>query len=479
MKKTVCFAVSLLATAAFAQSKSIEFAKKINYQVEIVETYTDPYQTDYKNLSYDNYLSADGKSSLVSLIYTGEENMYFGSETNFFVKNNWLIPVTVSGISQNISYTEATAFELIGKDKTVVKLDQTATINGFNCQYYALLSDPQNKENYDYRFAVDENNETNNASSIFPESGIKGLIVSVEPKSNDFRLVYKSVEATNLSLNLDTDKLLADIESYQEGFTHQEEEVVEIPAETYQRIYDDPLYNHPYGGFENYDLEGYLSGVNSVMYGLMYKIPEYNYDGNAQLTRDQVLDFYKRESKSLVKNLSAAKIISSDDKKAMNEYFKTQIQKAKDYKPATENAATTADAAAYIADTAMDVSASASDPYDYYEKYESKYKNIEVQDNVSLAYDILGDDNLKQNAPDYCNDLQNKIPDFQSKELKKHVHNLAGQICDLYLYTNGGSVDYFETINEMRKSYLEIEKLRNTLSKKDQKLLLEFIKSLD
>src|SRR5690606_6607950 len=100
-------------------------------------------------------------------------------------------------------------------------------------------------------------------------------------------------------------------------------------------------------------------------------------------------------------------------------------------------------------------------------------------DEVSLAYDILEAESLKENAPDYCEGLKNKIPAFQNTELQKHVYNLTGQICDLYLYNNGGYVDYTGTINSMRKSYLEIEKLRDSLSKKDQKLLLEFLKSLD
>src|SRR5690606_2182159 len=176
-------------------------------------------------------------------------------------------------------------------------------------------------------------------------------------------------------------------------------------------------------------------------------------------------------------------MITADQKKELDKFFKTQNEKIKNYVPNqpvhyTETTvgdwtATDFDAAWAVADTVA-----YAEVYDYYTKYQSNYNNINV-DEISLAYDILHDDSLKQYAPDYCDNLKSKITNFQNESLSKHVYNLTGQICDLYLYNNGGYVDYFGTINSMRKSYLEIEKLRNSLSQKDQKLLLEFIKILD
>jgi hypothetical protein len=112
-----------------------------------------------------------------------------------------------------------------------------------------------------------------------------------------------------------------------------------------------------------------------------------------------------------------------------------------------------------------------------FREYESVYKSLDVDD-VSLAYSDL-DEEYKKSAPKYCEDLFDKLPDFKNKSLKNHVYNYIGQLCDLYLYENGGNVDYFTTIDSMRKSLLEIEKMRSSLSKKDSELLLQFINSLD
>ena len=170
-------------------------------------------------------------------------------------------------------------------------------------------------------------------------------------------------------------------------------------------------------------------------------------------------------------------MITPDQKKELEKFFKAENNKIKNYVPnQTVDYAETAvvDAVAVPDDAAY------AEPYDYYTKYQSDYKDITINE-IELAYDIDVKDNeqIKQYAPDYCDNLKSKIPNFQNRSLSAHVHNLTGQICDLYLYNNGGNVGYFETINSMRKSYLEIEKLRSTLSQKDQKLLLEFIKNLD
>lgn len=112
-----------------------------------------------------------------------------------------------------------------------------------------------------------------------------------------------------------------------------------------------------------------------------------------------------------------------------------------------------------------------------FREYQSVYKTLNV-DEVTLAYSDLTED-YKKSAPKYCEDLFNKLPDFKNNSLKNHVYNYIGQLCDLYLYENGGNVDYFTTIDSMRKSLLEIEKMRSSLSKKDSELLLQFIKDLD
>lgn len=488
MKKIVCLAVSLTTFAGFAQNnKSVEFTKKLSYKIESSDS-PDSIE-DYSNINYDHYLDKNNKESLLSFYYNDTPAAsYGGSESNYFVSKNWMVPLTVSGISKSVNYTAYGAFKILNEGQSVTKLDRKGTIGGTNCQYYAILKDINNKESYDYCFCIDESNKINNAESIFPDSKLKGLIVSVEYNSeNSYKLIYKSSQNVSLKLDIDSDKLSADIEEYQnsaeaEAYTDYAVDSAAVAVDAaygdYSNIYNDPLYTYNYDGSElqDYSLYTYISPIYSVTTTALYNTKEYG-GGEDAIGRDKIASFYKKESKSLVKNLKSAKMITADQKKELDKFFKAQNEKIKSFVPNQAVDYTTTDVAeAYaVADTA----AYAVD-YDYYTKYQSNYNDINVGE-ISLAYDIdvEGNEQVKQYAPDYCDNLKSKIPNFQNSSLNKHVHNLTGQICDLYLYNNGGNVDYFGTINSMRKSYLEIEKLRSSLSQKDQKLLLEFIKNLD
>ncbi len=493
MKKIVCLAVSLTAFAGFAQNnKSVEFTKKLSYKIEMAEdSYKGFSESDYSNINYDHYLDKNNKESLLSFYYNdASAASYGGSESNFFVSKNWMIPLSVSGISKSVNYTPYSAFKVLNDGQSVTKLDRKGTIGGKNCQYYAILRDIDNKESYDYCFCIDESNKINNVESVFPDSKLKGLILSVEYNTEtSYKLVYKSSQDVNVKLDIESDKISADIKEYQESlkleaYTDYPVDVAEAAVEPdtaygdYSNIYSDPLYSYNYDGNElkDYSLYTYISPIYSITTTSLYNTKEYG-GGESALNRDQIASFYKKETKSLVKNLKSAKIITADQKKELDQFFKAQNEKIKNFVPNqpidyTETEVVEAWAAPDTADYI--------DTYDYYTKYQSNYQDIAVND-IDLAYDIDVKDNeqIKQYAPDYCDNLKSKIPNFQNKSLSTHVHNLTGQICDLYLYNNGGNVGYFETINSMRKSYLEIEKLRNTLSQKDQKLLLEFIKNLD
>lgn len=489
MKKVVCLAVSLTAFAGFAQNnKSVEFTKKISYKIEMSEdSYNGFSEAEYSNINYDHYLDKNNKESLLSFYYNdAAAASYGGSESNFFVSKNWMIPLSVSGISKAVNYTQYGAFKILNEGQSVTKLDRKGTIGGTNCQYYAILKDINNKQSYDYCFCIDESNKINNAESIFPDSKLKGLILSVEYNTeSSYKLVYKSSQNVSLKLDIDSDKMAADIEEYQKSVVEEYPvESAELAADTvsaygdYTGIYNDPLYTYGYddSGLKDYSLYTYISPIYSVTTSALYNTKEYG--GEGTLNRDQLASFYKKESKSLVKNLKSAKIITADQKKELEKFFKEQNEKIKNYvpnQPVVDYTETDVVEAWAVPDTAA-----YAEPYDYYTKYQSSYKN-ETIDEIVLAYDIDVENNeqIKQYAPDYCDNLKSKIPNFQNKSLSTHVHNLTGQICDLYLYNNGGNVGYFETINSMRKSYLEIEKLRSTLSQKDQKLLLEFIKNLD
>lgn len=488
MKKIMCFAVLAFTTAAFAQNKTVEFVKKYKYQIEVLDAGKGIYdQGEYDKVAYDHYVSKNNKEGLLSFYYTENAVNAYSGESNFYMKNNWIIPITVNGLSKTTSYTEYSASNVIDEGSSLTKLDRKGVINGLSCQYYAILNDAANKDSYTYCFCIDESNKQNNAESIFPESKVKGLVLSLETSDPYYRLVYKSSETANVKLDLDGDKIIADIKTYKENeatdYATAVDSVATYPyGEGAENIYADPLYSYTNGNGEltDYNLYNYFSPIYSITSTALYNTKEYSTEGT--IKRENLAKFFEKESKSLVKNLASSKVIDANQKKELQKFFKEQVKSVKEYKPGkvSEDYATAAVVATDYA-TAADDATYATDSYDYYTKYQSAYNDIKVEDKISLAYDLDTENNdaVKQYAPDYCDDLQKKIPNFQSKELKKHVHNLTGQICDLYLYNNGGNVDYFGTINQMRKSYLEIEKLRSSLSQKDQKSLLEFLKSLD
>lgn len=479
MKKINCLLICLSSTALFAQTKNvIEFNKKLNYKIESTDS---SYQEEYDNYVYSQLLAKDNaKVSLLSF-YSKVDTGYGTNESNYIIANNWLVPISVSGITGQTSISTSSGSKVLGDGKSLIKLERKGTFGTLSCQYYAVLSENETvEETSSYPcLCIDEKNKTNNVSVLFPESKLKGLLVSVEPSGEDMKIVYQNLETTSVKLNVDVAKEIAAVEEYQAQIAidtvYAEEAELTDYVET-NSLYDDPLYTLNYDYDEDYDyaIYQYFSAINSITANALNSAKEYNSEGI--FSRDQVAKFYEKETKSLIKNLASTKLINSDQKKSMTNLVKEQNKLIKAFKPGeiVEETAYAVDSVAYATDAAAD----AADMYAYYTKYESSYQNENIED-VLLAFDGLSDEQLKENAPKYCNDLQNKVPDFQNKSLKKHVHNYVGQICDLYLYNNGGNVGYFETINSMRKSLIEIEKMRKDLTQKDQKLLLEFLKSLD
>lgn len=480
MKKTACFIFSMVALSSLAQVKQVAFDQKLTYKIE-VENAQEDYLVDYSTIKYDHYIGKNKQESLLSFYYT--ETSGNSSEANLYIKDEWMVPMTVNGISQTVSYTPYSAFKFAEEGKVLSKIDRSGTFKGIDCEYYAFLSNVEDKTSYDACFCIDENNKIDNAGILLPESTLKGLIVAAEDSRDEkFRLIYESSENIQLTLDLDAEKMIADVEAYHNKQNEYDEVIsmteyaAEAPLATSEfsnlnTIYSDPLFSYGTAHFDNYDLYNYVYPVYGITSNLLYNTKEYS--ENTKYTREQVAKFYKKSTKNLVKDLASSKIISSEEKKMLNNFFNEKNKEIEKYRP---DAPPAPNHQGYTTETTADVDYDAY--YSFYTKYESVYSGININE-VSLAYDILDGDSLKVNAPEYCDDLKNRIPEFQNKDLKLHVYNLAGQICDLYLYNNGGYVGYFETINSMRKSFLEIEKMRNSLSKKDQKALLEYLISLD
>lgn len=479
MTKTACFIFSMVALSSLAQVKKVAFDQKLTYKIE-VENAQEDYLVDYSTIKYDHYIGKNKQESLLSFYYT--ETSGNSSEANLYIKDEWMVPMTVNGISQTVSYTPYSAFKFAEEGKVLSKIDRSGTFKGIDCEYYAFLSNVEDKTSYDACFCIDENNKIDNAGILLPESTLKGLIVAAEDSRDEkFRLIYESSENIQLALDLDAEKMIVDVEAYHNKQSEYDEVIsmAEYATETplaseyeYQNtIYADPLFSYGTAHFDDYDMYNYLSPVYGITSNLLYNTKEYS--ENTKYTREQVVKFYKKSTRHLVKDLASSKIISSEERKTLNKFYAAQVKEIENYQPGSLSKVNDYD---YTTDVTTGVDQDAY--YSFYTEYQPVYNQIDINE-VSLAYDLLDSNSLKVNAPKYCDDLKNNIPDFQNKDLKLHLHNLAGQICDLYLYNNGGYVGYFETINSMRKSFLEIEKMRSSLSKKDQKVLLEYLKTLD
>ncbi len=135
----------------------------------------------------------------------------------------------------------------------------------------------------------------------------------------------------------------------------------------------------------------------------------------------------------------------------------------------------------YYPDDVADTVAVAAVPADEVEMpaYKSVYKNAD-ENREALAINKLEEDNTYywSNLPKYCTELDDKIPSFKDKELKKHAKNYAGRICDMYLFsTDEYMVDGKATLDQLR---YEESYFRNTkFNKEDKKLLDEFLNNLD
>ncbi len=114
------------------------------------------------------------------------------------------------------------------------------------------------------------------------------------------------------------------------------------------------------------------------------------------------------------------------------------------------------------------------------ESYRSGYKTSGEEEG-SLAIDNLeeGEGYYWNGIPRYCQELDSKIPDFKNKELKGHVQNYAGQVCDMYLsfVEKRQMVGKKITLDLIR---YEENYFRNTeFDKNDRKLLDTFLNNLD
>ncbi|WP_157676854.1 hypothetical protein [Chryseobacterium sp. T16E-39] len=176
-----------------------------------------------------------------------------------------------------------------------------------------------------------------------------------------------------------------------------------------------------------------------------------------------------------------------DHKKAMTDQQRKQDSIMIAYKKQEEEYAkndsvyAATDATAVVADSAA---TAAIDPYSdqtyyYIPDYTSEYKKAHDEDG-SLAITNIPSENLWKGLPKHCKNFEKDLPIFKLKEVRGHLRNYVGQMCDMYLTQSAGhNVGIKLTLDEIRREVLYLNTIQEKLDQSDKKKLNNYLKNLD
>jgi len=393
----------------------------------------------------------------------GSYYVFFGKKSPFWT--------TIDPVDRTI------AMSPLSIEDVDIKVDFTKTNNkgkvgGVSCNYYdGVLSE---EEKIIMEVCVDETSSYDNFSKVFSGNTKKGLILSMSIKEKGDKVTFNLTknEPLNLSMTLDTQQI-------EKGFVEREKKAEAIATARGEEEHDcsaidaseegyavDPLLD-PYTSntFRNADVDD----------DIFYQIAVFGKSQGDYVSgegREKYIALLKLNYKSILKNHLKTKYISREEYKKMVKFFEEYIKEIKAFDPKK----------APKREDAVEVRDDVAEPLKDTEfpKYNSAYKTMHMEKKPNLALDgALKSENLKQAIPQFCSDIYGQVSVFENEELKKQLLHFMGQTCDLYLYPKVDNVYYDGTLDALRRSVLEIEKLRPSLSKKDLKNLRTLIENLD
>ena len=396
----------------------------------------------------------------------GSYYVFFGKKTPFWT--------TIDAVDRTI------AMSLLSIEDVNIKVDFTKTnkkgkVGGVSCSYYEGLLEEDGKAVMEV--CVDETSSFDNFSKVFSGNTKKGLILSVSIKEKGDEVTFNLAknEPLNLSMTLDTqqiEKSFVEIEKKAAAIAEArgEEEHncsgVDVSEEDY---ISDPL-------LDVYSTNAYKNnGLDNV--ALFYQIVAFGAneeDYTSGEGRKKAIALLKLNYKSILKNHLKTKLISKEEYKKLMKFFQEYVKEVEAFDP--EKAPKIEDVTEVRALEPEEFEVEARE----FPKYNSAYKTMHMEKKPNLALDdALRSENLKQAIPQFCSDIYGQVSAFENEELKKQLLHFMGQTCDLYLYPKVDNVYYDGTLDALRRSVLEIEKLRPSLSKKDLKNLRTLIENLD
>ena len=455
------FVVSL----AFGQMETVKFDRKLVYEQEVTNG-----KKARRILDELGALEYYHSSSYGLLRINPKEENSIGSYYMLFGKKSpfWAM---IDAVDRTI------AMSPLGMEDVSIKADFTKTnkkgkVGGVSCNYYegALVG----KGKAVMEVCVDETSSFDNFSKVFSGNTKKGLILSAAIEEGNDKIIINLTknEPLNLSMTLDTQQI-------EKGFVEREKKAAAIAEAGGEEEHNcsgvdvseegyavDPLLD-PYTSntFRNADVDDYIF-YQIAVFG---KSQEDYVSGEG---REKYIALLKLNYKSILKNHLKTKYISREEYKKMVKFFEEYIKEIKAFDPKK----------APKREDAVEVRDDVAEPLKDTEfpKYNSAYKTMHMEKKPNLALDVaLKSENLKQAIPQFCSDIYGQVSVFENEELQKQLLHFMGQTCDLYLYPKVDNVYYDGTLDALRRSVLEIEKLRPSLSKKDLKNLRTLIENLD
>ena len=469
--KKLFFAFSLFVVSlAFGQMETVKFDRKLVYEQDTASSKDSKRSIRELGVLLEYYHSSSYgmlriKPKKEDYPFTmGSYYVFFGKKTPFWT--------TIDAVDRTIAMNSLSV-EDINSKVDLAKTNKKGKVGGVSCNYYegALVE----KGKAAIEICVDETSSFDNFSKVFGGNTQKGLILSVSIKEKGDEVAFNLVknEPLNLSMTLDTEQIeksFVEIEKKAAAIAEAggEEEHncsgVDVSEEDYTA---DPL-------LDVYSTNAYKNnGLDNV--ALFYQIVAFGAneeDYTSGEGRRKTIALLKLNYKSVLKNYLKTKHISKEEYKKLMKFFQEYVKEVEAFDPEK----------APKRDDVVEVRDDVAEPLEGTEfpKYNSAYKTMHMEKKPNLALDdALKSENLKQAIPQFCSDIYGQVSVFENEELKKQLLHFMGQTCDLYLYPKVDNVYYDGTLDALRRSVLEIEKLRPSLSKKDLKNLRTLIENLD
>jgi len=458
------FVVSL----AFGQMETVKFDRKLVYEQEVTNG-----KKARRILDELGALEYYHSSSYGLLRINPKEENSIGSYYMLFGKKSpfWAM---IDAVDRTI------AMSPLGMEDVSIKADFTKTnkkgkVGGVSCNYYegALVG----KGKAVMEVCVDETSSFDNFSKVFSGNTKKGLILSAAIEEGNDKIIINLTknEPLNLSMTLDTQQI-------EKGFVEREKKAEAIATARGEEEHDCSAIDVSEEGYavdpllDVYNTNAYKNNGldNDYLFHQITAFRSNEEDYTSGEGRKKTIALLKLNYKSILKNHLKTKHISKEEYKKLMKFFQEYVKEVEAFDP--EKAPKIEEATEVRALEPEEFEAEARE----FPKYNSAYKTMHMEKKPNLALDIaLRSENLKQAIPQFCSDIYGQVSVFENEELKKQLLHFMGQTCDLYLYPKVDNVYYDGTLDALRRSILEIEKLRPSLSRKDLKNLRTLIENLD